>query len=74
MAKRNPFRTVQRRPVHAVTPRFRCTRSAGCVLSFGTHPLLKLKLAREKRDRARLMLIDDLDPSEDGRLPVPSPV
>jgi len=44
------------------------------VLSFGTHPLLKLKLAREKRDRARLILIDDLDPSEDGRLPVPSPV
>ena len=38
------------------------------LLSFGPYPLVGLKLAREKRDRARLMLLDDLDPSEERKL------
>lgn len=38
------------------------------LLSFGPYPLVGLKLAREKRDEARLMLLDDRDPSEERKL------
>jgi integrase len=38
------------------------------LLSFGSYPLVNLKLAREKRDEARLLLLDDLDPSEEKKL------
>ncbi len=37
------------------------------LLSFGPYPLVTLKLAREKRDEARLMLLEDLDPSEERK-------
>lgn len=38
------------------------------LLSFGPYPLVSLKLAREKRDEARLMLLEDRDPSEEKQL------
>ncbi|NOD92517.1 integrase arm-type DNA-binding domain-containing protein [Ruegeria sp. HKCCD4884] len=37
------------------------------LLSFGPYPLVTLKHAREKRDEARLMLLEDLDPSEERK-------
>lgn len=37
------------------------------LLSFGPYPLLGLRQAREKRDAARLMLLDDLDPAEEKK-------
>lgn len=38
------------------------------LLSFGPYPLVSLKLAREKRDDARMMLLEDRDPSEEKKL------
>ncbi|WP_127562454.1 tyrosine-type recombinase/integrase [Nioella ostreopsis] len=38
------------------------------LLSFGPYPLVSPKLAREKRDEARLMLLEDRDPSEEKQL------
>lgn len=38
------------------------------LLSFGPYPLVGLKQAREKRDEARLLLIDGRDPSEEKKL------
>jgi integrase len=38
------------------------------LLSFGSYPLVSLRLAREKRDDARLMLLEDRDPSEEKKL------
>lgn len=38
------------------------------LLSFGPYPLVSLKLARERRDEARLMLLGDRDPSEEKKL------
>ncbi len=37
------------------------------LLSFGPYPLVALKDARAKRDEARLMLLDDLDPSAEKK-------
>ncbi|MEM1149956.1 MAG: integrase arm-type DNA-binding domain-containing protein [Pseudomonadota bacterium] len=37
------------------------------LLSFGPYPLVALKHAREKRDAARLLLLDGRDPSEERR-------
>ena len=37
------------------------------LLSFGPYPLVSLKDARAKRDEARLMLLDDLDPSAEKK-------
>lgn len=37
------------------------------LLSFGPYPLIALKQAREKRDAARLLLLDDLDPSAEKK-------
>ncbi len=37
------------------------------LLSFGPYPLVALRDARAKRDEARLMLLDDLDPSAEKR-------
>lgn len=37
------------------------------LLSFGPYPLVTLKHAREKRDDARLMLLEDRDPSEEKK-------
>ena len=34
------------------------------LLSFGDYPLVSLKLAREKRDEARLLLLDNKDPAQ----------
>ncbi|MFY0634066.1 MAG: tyrosine-type recombinase/integrase [Vannielia sp.] len=38
------------------------------LLSFGPYPLVGLKDARLKRDQARLLLLDGLDPSEEKKL------
>ncbi len=38
------------------------------LLSFGPYPLVSLKLAREKRDAAKLLLLEDKDPSEERKL------
>jgi len=38
------------------------------LLSFGPYPLVTLKNAREKRDEARLLLLEDRDPSEEKQL------
>jgi len=37
------------------------------LLALGSYPLVGLKLAREKRDEARLMLVDGVDPSAERR-------
>ncbi|MEM8632990.1 MAG: integrase arm-type DNA-binding domain-containing protein [Pseudomonadota bacterium] len=38
------------------------------LLSFGPYPLVGLKNAREKRDAAKLLLLEDLDPGEERKL------
>ncbi len=38
------------------------------LLSFGPYPLVGLKAAREKRDAAKLLLLEDLDPGEERKL------
>ncbi len=38
------------------------------LLSFGPYPLVGLKAARAKRDAAKLLLLDDLDPGEELKL------
>jgi integrase len=37
------------------------------LLSFGPYPLVSLRQAREKRDAARLLLLEDRDPSEEKK-------